>query len=72
MEAIRAYYDGNAFVPLTPVKARRNQQAIITILEETKENPAQKRFQRLYGQLDPVSYQEITDALKDAERVDVS
>ncbi len=29
MKAVKAYYDGQAFVPLTPIKAAKNQQAII-------------------------------------------
>ena len=33
MEAVRAYYDGSVFVPVEPVKAKINQNAIITILD---------------------------------------
>jgi len=36
MEAVKAYYDGSVFIPVEPVKAKRNQTAIITILEEGK------------------------------------
>jgi hypothetical protein len=34
MEAVNAYYDGHTFVPMNPVKARKNQKAIVTILDE--------------------------------------
>jgi hypothetical protein len=33
MEAIQAYYDGNTFVPLAPVKMEPNQQVTLTIAE---------------------------------------
>ena len=33
MEAVRGYYDGSVFVPVEPVKAKKNQNAIITILD---------------------------------------
>jgi hypothetical protein len=34
MLAVRAYYDGNGFIPFTPVDVKPNQTAIITILED--------------------------------------
>jgi len=40
MNAVNAYYDGRVFVSTEPVRAKRNQNAVITILdEETKEKP---------------------------------
>ncbi|GHU65221.1 hypothetical protein AGMMS49983_12560 [Clostridia bacterium] len=33
MEAVEAYYDGRAFIPKKPVRVRKNQNAIITILD---------------------------------------
>jgi len=33
MEAVKAYYDGVSFIPLSPTKAKKNQTAIITILD---------------------------------------
>jgi hypothetical protein len=40
MEAVVAYYDGVAFVPTTPVKVKRNQQAIVTILDVPMQVPS--------------------------------
>jgi hypothetical protein len=37
MEAVNAYYDGHTFVPTKPVKARKNQKAIVTILDEGRD-----------------------------------
>jgi predicted DNA-binding antitoxin AbrB/MazE fold protein len=34
METVRAYYDGNVFVPLSPVSVKLNQRVIITMLDE--------------------------------------
>jgi hypothetical protein len=36
MEAVNAYYDGRAFVPTKPVQVKKNQKAIITILDEAR------------------------------------
>ena len=38
MNAVKAYYDGTVFIPVGPAKARRNQPAIVTILDDEK-NP---------------------------------
>jgi len=38
MEAVHAYYNGQAFIPATPVKAKNNQMAIITILDEFRDD----------------------------------
>ncbi|GHV87211.1 hypothetical protein AGMMS50255_5070 [Spirochaetia bacterium] len=34
MEAVKAYYDGNAFVPMSPVGIRTQAHAIVTILDD--------------------------------------
>ena len=67
MQAVKAYYDGTAFVPLTPVKAKLNQSAIITILEDTS---PKGRLDGLFGILSKESADEMLEALKDTERVD--
>jgi len=68
MNAVKAYYDGRVFIPTEPVKARRNQHAIITILDdERKENKPHLRF---IGALSKESYEEISIALKDTQKVD--
>jgi hypothetical protein len=33
MTAVKAYYDGRAFIPVTPINVEKNQQAIITIVD---------------------------------------
>jgi len=71
VEAVQAYYDGVAFVPLRPVKAKRNQKAIVTILEdETKKES--KPFLRFIGLLSNESYDEISNALVDTQKVDAN
>ena len=71
MEAIQAYYNGSVFVPLTPVKAKLNQTAIVTILDTVKTDAGGTRYFELFGSLSSESYSEIIGALKDTERVDM-
>jgi hypothetical protein len=66
LNAVKAYYDGRVFVPVEPVSAKRNQNALITILDETKEKP----HVRFIGVLSDESYEEISEALKDTQEVD--
>ena len=70
MKAVTAYYDGRVFVPTKPVSARKNQQAIITLLDEVRENRAKEKLLSLAGALSEESYKEFMEALKDCERVD--
>jgi len=68
MNAVKAYYDGRVFVPTEPVKARPNQSAIITILDDDKKED--KPHLRFVGVLSEESYAEISVALKDTQRID--
>jgi hypothetical protein len=43
MEAVNAYYDGHTFVPTNPVKARKNQRAIVTVLDEVQNEASRER-----------------------------
>ena len=70
MEAVNAYYDGHAFVPTKPVFVRKYQRAIITILDEVKENHTKKALLSLAGILSEEEYQDFIEALKDTERID--
>ena len=52
MEAVRAYYDGKYFIPMTkPKSLRKNQEAIITILDDPTVVPA-TRTQMLLASLE--------------------
>ena len=72
LDAIQAYYNGSVFVPLAPVKAKVNQSALITILEDSDKNLDCNRYAAFFGALSKESYVEIMEALKDTERVDVN
>ncbi|MDR2571755.1 MAG: hypothetical protein LBD23_15870 [Oscillospiraceae bacterium] len=72
MDTIQAYYNGSVFIPLAPVKAKLNQPALITILESINTKADNNRCSEFFGALSIESYQEILDALKDTERVDVN
>ena len=70
MEAVNAYYDGRVFVPTKPISARKNQRAIITIIDESRENRTKEKLLSCAGTLSEEAYQEFMAALKDCERVD--
>ena len=70
MTAVKAYYDGSVFIPVEPVKAKRNQSAIVTILDDGKSED--KPHLRFIGILSQESYQEISKSLEDTQRVDAN
>ena len=72
MDTIQAYYNGSVFVPITPVNAKINQPAIITILETENTKVSGNSYDEFFGAMDAESYKEIMGALKDTERVDVN
>ena len=65
MEAVNAYYDGRAFVPTKPVSVRKNQHAIVTILEEARENKTKETLLSMAGIISEEEYQDFVEALKD-------
>ena len=68
--AVKAIYDGNAFIPVEPVRVKRNQPAIVTILDDEIKND--KPHKRFIGSLSQESYEEISKALLDTQKVDVN
>ena len=72
MEAVKAYYDGVSFIPLSPVKAKKNQTAIITILDEESEDKKNKPHVRFIGALSKESVDEVNIALLDTQRIDAN
>jgi hypothetical protein len=51
MEAVNAYYNGYAFVPTKSVQVKKNQKAIITILDETRDAVSFERARSASGQM---------------------
>jgi hypothetical protein len=70
MTAVKAYYDGKVFVPLTPIKAARNQAAIVTVLDETTKTNGSRDYLQFAGSLSDEDYREITAILASTEQVD--
>jgi hypothetical protein len=70
MIAVKAYYDGKAFIPISPVKAARNQAAIVTVLDDTIGDTAGNEYLQFAGSLSDEDYREITEILKSTEQVD--
>jgi len=70
MTAVRAYFDGHAFIPKSPIIAEVNQEAIITLLESRLSNVSKKEhFLSLAGSITHDDYLEIEKALEETERV---
>jgi hypothetical protein len=72
MEAVEAYYDGRVFVPRKPISARKNQSAIVTILDEFSANRTKKTLLSLVGALSEEDATDFMEALKDTEQVDAN
>jgi hypothetical protein len=70
MIAVKAFYDGKAFVPMSPVHAARNQAAIVTVLDEAVEEAGNWDYLQFAGALADDDYQEITAILNATEQVD--
>jgi len=68
MYAVKAFYNGNVFVPIGSVRAKMNQQAIITLLDDEKKE--EKPHLKFIGTLSQESFEEICLALMDTQRVD--
>ncbi|MDR3365044.1 MAG: hypothetical protein LBS91_08920 [Clostridiales Family XIII bacterium] len=71
MEAVNAYYDGNYFVPTTrPKSLKKNQKAIVTILDDTAAPPnatTSALLQSLQGKYPELSSKDFA-ARKQAEK----
>ena len=70
MLSVNGYYDGQKFIPLDTIKPNKNQKVIITLLDDFVEIKKNQHFRKFVGKLDDESYHEISEALKDCERVD--
>ena len=71
MQALHGYYNGKEFVPLEKVNIKPNQKVIITILDEYVSREV-KPFKKYIGKLNAASFQEISGALKETEKVDLN
>ena len=70
MEAVKAYYNGQVFIPESPIKAEINQEAIITLLDSKfSDRSGKEHLLSLAGSISCEDYLEIENALKDTERV---
>ena len=70
MVAVKAYYNGQVFIPESPVKAEINQEAIITLLDsKVSDSSGKEHLLSLAGSISGEDYLEIKKALKDTEKV---
>jgi hypothetical protein len=70
MVAVKAYFDGRAFIPESPVKVDINQPAIITILDNKLPNTSRKEhLLSLAGSISHDDYLAMEKAIEDTEKV---
>ena len=76
IQTVEAYYDGHAFVPITPVAAQMNERAIITILDGITDKSMKQKSGKAYlnyaGTLSDENYDNIMEILKDTRQVDAN
>ena len=68
MEPIRAYFDGKVFVPMEPVSLGKNQQALITVVDDL--SFATQPWRKHFGTMSAEACADIENALRETERVD--
>lgn len=74
MLAVKGYFNGKEFVPLDKVDIKPNRKVIITVLDEylNIEEKPEKSYKKYIGKLSSESFYEISEALKETEKVDVN
>jgi hypothetical protein len=70
MTAVKAYYDGKAFIPISPIKAEKNQAAIVTVLDNVGEGTDNREYLQFAGSLPDEDYREIIAILQSTEQID--
>jgi hypothetical protein len=70
IKTIQAYYNGSVFVPSAPVKVMMNQPVLVTILELENMKTHGSHYENFFGALSYDDFLEISEALKDTERID--
>ena len=70
MVAIKAHFDGQVFIPESPVSAEINQRAIITLIKPEHSKMSNKEhLLSLAGSISQKDYLEIEKALEETEKV---
>ena len=64
MTAVKAYYDGKVFIPLSPIRAVKNQAAIVTVLDNVAGEIENREYVQFAGSLPDEDFREITEILK--------
>jgi hypothetical protein len=74
MLALKGYFNGKEFVPLEKVNIKANQKVIITVLDEYIDTLTKKEkpYKKYVGKLSTTSYNELVEALKETEKVDLN
>jgi hypothetical protein len=70
--ALKGYFNGREFISLEKVTVKTNQKVIITVLDEYIDALAvkEKPYKKYVGKLSNDNYNELTEVLKETEKVD--
>lgn len=69
MQSIYGYFNGENFVPVGKATPKKNQKVIITILDDFINDKLEKPHKKYIGKLDNDSCDEITEILKNCEKI---
>jgi len=69
---VKAFFDGQVFVPLTPIKVKKNQFAIVTVIDNSDYKQDTNAYLAFAGALSDEDYLELSTIQKDNERVDIN
>jgi hypothetical protein len=70
MTAVKIYYKGKIFIPISPISTAKNQAATVTILDGTLEKIESREYLQFVGSLPDEDYREITTILQSTEQAD--
>ncbi|MDR0795457.1 MAG: hypothetical protein LBE79_05290 [Tannerella sp.] len=72
MRTVKAFFDGEVFIPVTPIRAKKNQVAIITLIDDVEYSKNNKTYLEYAGRLSHEDYLELSEILKDNDQVDAN
>ncbi len=73
LQTTKGYFNGKEIIPLEKIIIRENQKVIITLLDEylVEDFSDDKPHKKYVGRLSDACFKEITEALKETEKIDV-
>jgi hypothetical protein len=70
MTAVKAYYDGKVFIPMSPTGTAESHAATATVLDDIPETNGSGDYPQFAGALPDKDYREVTAILESTEKID--